>query len=36
MATKDLKGMYRTQNVVDFPDRVEVLGRAYVKVEDSR
>ncbi|MFP6582584.1 MAG: IMP cyclohydrolase [Candidatus Hydrogenedentota bacterium] len=32
----DLKAMYRTQNVGDFPENVEVLGRKYEKVEDLR
>lgn len=36
MSQPDLKSMYRTKNVGDFPDQVEVLGRAYRKVEDLR
>ncbi|MEX2015892.1 MAG: IMP cyclohydrolase [Candidatus Hydrogenedentales bacterium] len=36
MAAQDLKQMYRTQNVGNFPDAVEVMGRAYRKVEDLR
>ena len=32
----DLKAMYRTQNVGDFPEHVDVLGRNYTKVEDLR
>lgn len=36
MAEPDLKKMYRTKTTGDFPERVEVLGRAYEKVEDLR
>ncbi|MCH7960145.1 MAG: IMP cyclohydrolase [Candidatus Hydrogenedentes bacterium] len=36
MAPQDLKKMYRTQTLGDFPETVEVLGRAYTKVEDLR
>jgi phosphoribosylaminoimidazolecarboxamide formyltransferase/IMP cyclohydrolase len=36
MSERDLKQMYRTQTVGDFPGSVEVLGRAYTKVEDLR
>ena len=36
MADQDLKKMYRTRTVGDFPDSIEVLGRAYAKVEDLR
>jgi phosphoribosylaminoimidazolecarboxamide formyltransferase/IMP cyclohydrolase len=32
----DLKAMYRTQNLGEFPENVEVLGRTYEKVEDLR
>lgn len=32
----DLKAMYRTQNLGEFPDTVEVIGRKYQKVEDLR
>lgn len=36
MADKDLKQMYRTRTQGDFPDQIDVLGRAYAKVEDLR
>ncbi len=36
MADKDLKQMYRSRTEGNFPDRVEMLGRAYVKVENLR
>ncbi len=36
MAEKDLKQMYRTRTEGDFPDTMEVLGRAYEKVDDLR
>jgi phosphoribosylaminoimidazolecarboxamide formyltransferase/IMP cyclohydrolase len=36
MANDDLKAMYRTKNLGDFPDSMEVLGRSYEKVEDLR
>jgi len=36
MGEKDLKEMYRTRTVGDFPERIEVLGRRYAKVEDLR
>ena len=36
MAATDLKQMYRTKNVGDFPDAFEVMGRAYRKVDDLR
>jgi len=36
MADKDLKSMYRTRNVGEFPDAFTFLGRNYVKVEDLR
>ena len=36
MAEQDLKKMYRTKTVGDFPETFEVLGRAYEKVEDLR
>ena len=36
MAEQDLKSMYRTKNLGDFPDTIEVIGRAYTKVEDLR
>jgi phosphoribosylaminoimidazolecarboxamide formyltransferase / IMP cyclohydrolase len=32
----DLKAMYRTQNVGDFPDTIDVIGKNYTKVEDLR
>ncbi|MDP7638240.1 MAG: IMP cyclohydrolase [Candidatus Hydrogenedentes bacterium] len=36
MAKDDLKAMYRTKNLGDFPDTFEVLGRGYRKIEDLR
>jgi AICAR transformylase/IMP cyclohydrolase PurH len=36
MSDKDLKKMYRTRTEGDFPDAIEVMGRAYAKVEDLR
>ncbi|HOD52787.1 MAG TPA: IMP cyclohydrolase, partial [Candidatus Hydrogenedentes bacterium] len=36
MAEKDLKQMYRTRTEGNFPDTIELLGRAYTKVEDLR
>ena len=36
MAEKDLKQMYRTQTLGQFPDTIEVIGRRYAKVEDLR
>jgi phosphoribosylaminoimidazolecarboxamide formyltransferase/IMP cyclohydrolase len=36
MAEQDLKKMYRTRTVGDFPATFEVLGRSYEKVEDLR
>ena len=36
MHNRDLKQMYRTKTVGDFPERIEVLGRTYEKVEDLR
>ncbi len=36
MAEPDLKKMYRTKTTGDFPERIEVLGRAYEKAEDLR
>lgn len=36
MAKTDLKAMYRTQNVGDFPDSFSFLDRKYEKVEDLR
>ena len=36
MARDDLKQMYRTRTEGDFPDTVDVLGKAYEKVEDLR
>ncbi len=36
MTDKDLKRMYRTRTVGDFPDSFALLGRNYVKVEDLR
>lgn len=32
----DLKAMYRTKNVGDFPDTIDVIGKQYTKVEDLR
>lgn len=36
MAQQDLKAMYRTQTLGDFPEKVEILGKKYEKVEDLR
>ncbi len=36
MENPDLKQMYRTKTLGDFPDRIEILGRAYEKIEDLR
>lgn len=36
MAEQDLKAMYRTQTLGDFPDAIDIIGRAYTKVEDLR
>ena len=36
MSEKDLKQMYKTRTVGDFPEGFQVLGRDYVKVEDLR
>lgn len=36
MADRDLKQMYRTRTEGDFPDTIDVMGRAYEKVEDLR
>ena len=36
MADQDLKKMYSTRTEGEFPDTVEVLGRAYVKADDLR
>lgn len=36
MADIDLKKMYRTRTEGDFPQTVEILGRAYEKVDDLR
>ncbi len=36
MAEKDLKQMYRSRTEGDFPDTIEVIGRAYSKVENLR
>ncbi|HNY86532.1 MAG TPA: IMP cyclohydrolase [Candidatus Hydrogenedentes bacterium] len=36
MADQDLKKMYRTRTEGDFPETIDVIGRAYVKVEDLR
>jgi phosphoribosylaminoimidazolecarboxamide formyltransferase/IMP cyclohydrolase len=33
---KDLKKMYRTRTEGEFPETMEVLGRAYTKLEDLR
>lgn len=32
----DLKAMYRTKNVGDFPETIDVIGKEYAKVEDLR
>jgi len=36
MAAQDLKAMYRTQTLGNFPATIEILGKAYEKVEDLR
>ncbi len=36
MTEKNLKDMYRTRTEADFPDAIEVIGRAYAKVENLR
>ncbi|MEK7794206.1 MAG: IMP cyclohydrolase [Candidatus Hydrogenedentota bacterium] len=36
MSERDLKQMYRSKNVGDFPATLEVAGRKYTKVEDLR
>ena len=36
MSQPDLKAMYRTKNLGEFPAQFELLGRAYTKVEDLR
>lgn len=36
MSQGDLKQMYRTQTLGDFPEEIEVAGLRYVKVEDLR
>jgi phosphoribosylaminoimidazolecarboxamide formyltransferase/IMP cyclohydrolase len=36
MSEVDLKQMYRTQTLGDFPAEIEVAGLRYVKVEDLR
>ena len=36
MSEKDLKKMYRTRTEGDFPESIDVMGRAYAKVEDLR
>ena len=36
MADKNLKDMYRTRTEGDFPETIEVMGRAYAKVENLR
>lgn len=36
MAQENLKDMYRTQTLGEFPEAIELLGRGYVKVEDLR
>lgn len=36
MAQQDLKAMYRTQTLGDFPDSFDLLGATYTKVEDLR
>ncbi len=36
MAEKDLRQMYRTRTEGNFPETLELLGRAYTKVEDLR
>lgn len=36
MSQQDLKQMYRTKNVGNFPDSFTLLGKEYVKAEDLR
>ncbi len=36
MAEQDLKKMYRTRTEGDFPETIEIMGRAYEKNEDLR
>ncbi|HOE65931.1 MAG TPA: IMP cyclohydrolase [Candidatus Hydrogenedentes bacterium] len=36
MAEKDLKQMYRTRTVGDFPASIAIMGREYAKIEDLR
>jgi len=36
MAHQDLKAMYRTQTLGNFPETIEILGKKYEKVEDLR
>jgi phosphoribosylaminoimidazolecarboxamide formyltransferase/IMP cyclohydrolase len=36
MAQQDLKAMYRTQRLGDFPETIEILGKKYEKVQDLR
>jgi phosphoribosylaminoimidazolecarboxamide formyltransferase / IMP cyclohydrolase len=36
MAKQDLKAMYRTQTLGEFPDSFEIMGTKYAKVEDLR
>lgn len=36
MSEKDLKQMYRSRTVGEFPDTIDVMGRKYAKVEDLR
>ena len=36
MSEKELKAMYRTRTEGHFPESMEVLGRAYTKVDDLR
>lgn len=36
MSEKDLKAMYRTRTEGQFPETMELLGRAYSKVDDLR
>ena len=36
MAEQDLKKMYRTRTEGNFPETIEIMGRAYEKNEDLR
>jgi len=36
MAQQDLKAMYRTQTLGEFPETLDIAGRGYTKVEDLR